>query len=143
MGRTNKAMLIGYTGDDIKMHYFDGGGCIGNVPLATTETYTNKSTGEKVENTEWHRLVFRNKPAEIIEKYCKKGTQIFVEGRIKYRKWQDQDGKDKYTTEIHVSDFELLGSKKDSSTSSSQQNDSPSQSNVVPKPPDEDDDLPF
>ena len=82
-GTLNKVMLIGHLGDNVKMHYFDGGGSIGRFPLATNESYVNKSTGEKVSNTEWHNIVVRNKVAEIFEKYVKKGDKVYVEGRIK------------------------------------------------------------
>ena len=107
-GTLNKVMLIGHLGDDVKIHYFDGGGSIGRFPLATNESYVNKSTGEKVTNTEWHNIVVRNKAAEICEKYLKKGDRVYVEGRIKTRKWQGDDGKDRYSTEIHVDDFTFL-----------------------------------
>ncbi|MBT3444937.1 MAG: single-stranded DNA-binding protein [Flavobacteriaceae bacterium] len=111
-GTLNKVMLIGHLGDDVKMHYFDGGGCIGRFPLATNEVYTNKISGEKVTNTDWHNLVVRNKAAEICEKYLSKGDKIYIEGRIKTRKWQDQDQKDRYTTEVNVDEFTLLTTKK-------------------------------
>ena len=91
-GTLNKVMLIGHTGDDVKMNYFEGGGSIGRFPLATNETYTNRTTGEKVSNTEWHNIVVRNKAAEICEKYLKKGDKVYIEGRIKTRKWQDDQG---------------------------------------------------
>ena len=90
-GTLNKVMLIGHLGDDIKMHYFEGGNCIGRFPLATNEVYINKSTNEKITSTEWHNLVVRNKAAEICEKYLTKGDKIFVEGRIKSRQWQAED----------------------------------------------------
>ena len=82
-GTLNKVMLIGHTGDDVKVKYFENGGAVGNFPLATNEVYTNKTTGEKVENTEWHNIVVRNKAAEICEKYLKKGDKVYIEGRIK------------------------------------------------------------
>lgn len=110
-GTLNKVMLIGHLGDDVKMHYFDGGGCIGRFPLATNESYTNKSSGEKVTQTEWHNIIVRNKAAEICEKYIGKGDKIYVEGRLKTRKWQDQEGKDRYSTEIVVSEFTFLSGK--------------------------------
>ncbi len=88
-GTINKVILIGHTGDEVKVHYFEGGGCVGNFPLATNETYTNRTTGEKVSNTEWHTIVVRNKAAEICEKYLHKGDKIYIEGRLKTRKWQD------------------------------------------------------
>jgi single-strand DNA-binding protein len=111
-------MLIGHLGDDVKMHYFDGGGCIGRFPLATNEVYTNKASGEKVTNTDWHNVVVRNKAAEICEKYLSKGDKVYIEGRIKTRKWQDQDQKDRYTTEVNVDEFTFLTTKKSEATGS-------------------------
>ena len=107
-------MLIGHTGDEVKMTYFDGGGCIGRFPLATNETYTNRTTGERVTNTEWHNIVVRNKGAEICEKYLKKGDKVYIEGRIKTRKWQDDQGNDRYSTEIQCTDFTFLTPKAES-----------------------------
>ena len=117
-GTLNKVMLIGHLGDDVKMHYFDGGGCIGRFPLATNEVYTNKTSGEKVTNTDWHNIVVRNKAAEICEKYLNKGDKIYIEGRIKTRKWQDTDQKDRYTTEINVDEFTFLTTKKSEESAS-------------------------
>ena len=114
-GTLNKVMLIGYLGDEIKMHYFEGGGSIGRFPLATSESYTNKSSGDKVTNTEWHNIVVRNKAAEICEKYLSKGDKIYLEGRIKNRKWRGEDEIERYTTEINVNEFIFLSTKKDSS----------------------------
>lgn len=121
-GTVNKVILVGHLGDEIKMHYFDGGNCIGRFPLATNETYINKSTGEKINSTEWHNLVVRNKAAEICEKYLSKGDKIYVEGRIKSRQWQDDSGSQKYTTEIQVTEFTFLTLKKESEDSRSQSN---------------------
>ena len=81
-------------------------------PIATNEVYTNKNSGEKVNNTDWHNVVLRNKAAEICEKYLSKGDKIYVEGRLKTRKWQDQDNNDRYTTEINVDEFTFLSTKK-------------------------------
>ena len=113
-GTLNKVMLIGHTGDDVKMHYFEGGGSIGRFPLATNESYTNRTTGERVTNTEWHNVVVRNKAAEVCEKYLKKGDKVYVEGRIKTRKWQDEQGNEKYSTEIHCTEFTFLTPKNES-----------------------------
>ena len=107
-GTLNKVMLIGHTGDDVKMHYFEGGGSIGRFPLATNEVYTNKTTGQRVENTEWHNVVVRNRAAEICEKYLKKGDKVYIEGRIKTRKWQDDKGVERYSTEVQCTDFTFL-----------------------------------
>ena len=106
-------MLIGHLGDEVKLHYFEGGNCIGRFPIATNETYTNRQTGEKVTNTEWHNIVVRNKAAEICEKYLSKGDKIYVEGRLKTRQWQGEDGNMRYTTEVHVQDFTFLSTKQD------------------------------
>ena len=113
-GTLNKVMLIGFLGDDIKMHYFDGGNCIGRFQLATNEVYINKTTNEKITSTEWHNLVVRNKAAELCEKYLSKGDKIYVEGRIKSRQWQSEDGSTKHTIEIQVTEFTFLTTKKES-----------------------------
>ena len=110
-GTLNKVMLIGHTGDDVKMHYFDGGNSLGRFPLATNESYTNRTTGERVTNTEWHNVVVRNKAAEVCEKYLKKGDKVYIEGRIKTRKWQDDSGNERYSTEIHCTEFTFLAPK--------------------------------
>lgn len=126
-GTLNKVMLIGHTGDDVKMHYFEGGGSIGRFPVATNESYTNRTTGERVTNTEWHNVVVRNKAAEICEKYLKKGDRVYIEGRIKTRKWQDDQGNERYQTEIHCTEFTFLTPKGESE--SGYQNNSGSQGN--------------
>lgn len=151
-GTLNKVMLIGHTGDEVKMHYFEGGGCIGRFPIATNETYTNKTTGERVSNTEWHNIVVRNKAAEVCEKYLKKGDKVYIEGRIKTRKWQDDSGTERYSTEIQCTEFTFL-TPKDSNESSSQSTSSQPQQGATSqsKPQqttsslnnDEEDDLPF
>ncbi|MFL2600227.1 MAG: single-stranded DNA-binding protein [Flavobacteriaceae bacterium] len=119
-GTLNKVMLIGHLGDEVKMHHFDGGGSIARISLATNESYTNKNSGEKINNTEWHNLVAKNKVAEIFEKYLSKGDKIYVEGRIKSRKWQNESGEDRYTTEIIVNEFTFLSNKKDDTRLSSE-----------------------
>ncbi len=149
-GTLNKVMLIGHTGDDVKMHYFEGGNSLGRFPLATNETYTNKTTNERVTNTEWHNIVVRNKAAEICEKYLKKGDMVYIEGRLKTRKWQDDKGMDRYSTEIHCTDFTFLSPKGESSsaannnagqnTQRSQPSSGPQNNNPVSE---EEDDLPF
>ncbi|MBA3985419.1 MAG: single-stranded DNA-binding protein [Flavobacteriales bacterium] len=117
-GTLNKVMLIGNTGDDVKMIYFDGGGIIGRFSIATNETYVNKTSGERVTNTEWHNIVVRNKAAEICEKYLKKGDKVYIEGRLKTRKWQDEQGQERYSTEIQCTDFTFLTPKGDSDAGS-------------------------
>jgi single-strand DNA-binding protein len=137
-GTLNKVMLIGHLGDEVKMHYFDGGNSIGRFPIATNESYTNKQTGEKVTNTEWHNLVVRNKLAEICEKYLSKGDKIYCEGRIKTRQWE-QDGQKRYSTEIHVVDMTFLTTKKETVKPIAPVVN-PSETS---KPTEENDDLPF
>ncbi|MCL4160640.1 UNVERIFIED_CONTAM: hypothetical protein GTU68_052838 [Idotea baltica] len=148
-------MLIGHLGDEVKMHYFEGGGCIGRFPIATNETYTNKQTGERVTNTDWHNVVVRNKAAEICEKYLSKGDKVYVEGRLKNRQWQGEDGNTRYSTEVQVQDFTFLTTKKESmannqSASRSNSGNAPAQK-APAKPtqpaavnePEPEDDLPF
>lgn len=154
-GTLNKVMLIGHTGDDVKMHYFEGGGSIGRFPLATNESYTNRTTGERVTSTEWHNVVVRNKAAEICEKYLKKGDKVYVEGRIKTRKWQDDQGNERYQTEIHCTEFTFLTPKSESGSepSGNQQtsvnkqekskSDSSANRNETYSRDEEEDDLPF
>ena len=146
-GTLNKVMLIGHLGDEVKMHYFEGGNAIGRFPIATNETYTNKQTNERVTNTEWHNIVVRNKAAEICEKNLSKGDRIYVEGRLKTRKWQDDSGNERYSTEIQCTDFTFLTTKKESQTQEStvQESQKPvvnknTESNSVI---DDNDDLPF
>lgn len=144
-GTLNKVMLIGHLGDEVKMHYFEGGGCIGRFPLATNESYTNKQTNERVTTTEWHNVVVRNKAAEICEKYLSKGDKVYIEGRLKTRKWQDDKGQDRYSTEVHCTDFTFLSNKNENATTSSQpsQKAAKPNENQVSEPIGEDDDLPF
>ena len=108
----NKAMLIGHLGDEVKMHYFEGGDSIGRFPIATNESYTNKQTGEKITTTEWHNIVVKNKLAEICEKYLSKGDRVYIEGRIKTRQWE-QDGIKRYSTEIHSTEMTFLTTRKE------------------------------
>lgn len=133
-GTLNKVMLIGFLGDDIKMHYFDGGNCIGRFQLATNEVYINKTTNEKITSTEWHNLVVRNKAAELCEKYLSKGDKIYVEGRIKSRQWQSEDGSTKHTIEIQVTEFTFLTTKKESENNKQiPANDIPKNTNFDPE----------
>ncbi|WP_303318915.1 single-stranded DNA-binding protein [Flavivirga abyssicola] len=148
-GTLNKVMLIGHLGDEVKMHYFEGGGCVGRFPLATNETYTNKQTNERVTNTEWHNIVVRNKGAEICEKYLSKGDKVYIEGRLKTRKWQDDSGNERYSTEIQCNDFTFLSTKKESENNAAAASKSMAQKPVENEPStnkpvgEENDDLPF
>ncbi len=147
-GTLNKVMLIGHLGDEVKMHFFEGGNSIGRFPIATNETYTNRQTGEKVSTTEWHNIVVRNKLAEICEKYLSKGDKVYLEGRIKTRQWEGQDGAKRYATEIHVSDMTFLTTRKELQQSSPapapvKKESSPTNQAVNEAPQEYDDDLPF
>jgi single-strand DNA-binding protein len=147
-GTLNKVMLIGHLGDDVKMHYFEGGNSIGRFPLATNETYTNKQTNEKVTNTDWHNIVVRNKAAEVCEKYLKKGDKVYVEGRLKNRSWQGEDGQTRYSTEVHVTDFTFLTSREGQSTTAAASSatsaaSQPSSYSPPAQNAPDDDDLPF
>lgn len=117
-GTLNKVMLIGHLGDNVKAHYFDDGSSVARFPVATNETYTNKSTGEKITTTEWHNIVVRNKLAGICEQYLTKGDKVYCEGKIKTREWE-QDGVKKYTVEIHVREMNFLSPKTETKNSDS------------------------
>ncbi|MDO9238364.1 MAG: single-stranded DNA-binding protein [Aquabacterium sp.] len=109
MASINKVILIGNLGRDPEVRYTPNGAAVCNVSVATTRNWKDKSSGEKVEETEWHRVVFYDRLAEIAGEYLKKGRPLYVEGRLKTRKWQDKDGKDNYTTEVVADQLQLLG----------------------------------
>ena len=109
MASINKVILIGNLGRDPEVRYTPSGAAVCNVSVATTRNWKDKSSGDKVEETEWHRVVFYDRLAEIAGEYLKKGRPVYVEGRLKTRKWQDKDGKDNYTTEIVAEQMQLLG----------------------------------
>lgn len=105
----NKVILVGNLGADPEIRYTGSGSAVANVSLATTDSWRDKSSGEQQEKTEWHRVVFFNRLAEIAGEYLKKGSQVYVEGRLQTRKWQGQDGQDRYTTEIVANEMQMLG----------------------------------
>ncbi|MDR5864348.1 single-stranded DNA-binding protein [Halomonas campisalis] len=107
----NKVILIGNLGQDPEVRFSPSGTAVANLNLATTDTWTDRQSGQRQERTEWHRLVLFNKLAEIAQQYLKKGSKIYVEGRLQTRKWQGQDGQDRYTTEIVVNDMQMLDSR--------------------------------
>jgi single-strand DNA-binding protein len=114
----NKVILVGNVGKDPEVRYLDNGVAVANFPLATSETYTAKS-GEKVTNTEWHNIVAWRGLAEIAEKYIKKGKQLYIEGKIKTRSYEDKEGVKKYMTEIYADSMQMLGRKEDDDNNSS------------------------
>ena len=111
MASVNKVILLGNLGADPETRFMPNGDAVANIRLATTESWKDKSSGEKRELTEWHRVVFFRKLAEIAGQYLKKGSQVYIEGRIKTRKWQDKDGQERYTTEIEATEMQMLGSR--------------------------------
>ena len=151
----NKVILIGNLGQDPEIRYTSGGMAIATLSLATSESWRDKQTGEQKERTEWHRVVLVGKLAEVAGQYLKKGSQVYVEGKLQTRKWQDQSGKDRYTTEVQVDSFtgvlQMLGGKPQQGSSQKAQSQPPARPAATPsagqqsnEPPfDYDDDLPF
>jgi single-strand DNA-binding protein len=111
MASVNKVILIGNLGKDPETRYAPSGDAICNLTIATSEQWKDKATGEKREATEWHRVVFFGRVAEVAAQYLRKGSQVYVEGRLQTRKWQDKDGNDRYTTEIRGDEMKMLGSR--------------------------------
>ncbi len=165
MSSVNKVILVGRLGNDPEVRYTATGSAVANVSLATSENWKDKQTGEKQERTEWHRIVFFSKLAEIVAQYLRKGSLIYVEGSLQTKKWQDKNGEDRYTTEIVANEMRMLGSKSEnsgtasysapaapssyapaaSSNMGSQQQSAPRQSAPPPSssPDNFDDDVPF
>jgi len=152
----NKVILVGHLGKDPEVRYSPNGGAVTNITLATSESWKDKNTGEKQEKTEWHRVVFFGKLAEIAGEYLKKGSQVYLEGRLQTRKWQDKEGKDRYTTEIVAGEMQMLGSREGRGGSNAEYDQSAdeSRSSRAPAmagsgggksapPSDFDDDIPF
>jgi single-strand DNA-binding protein len=109
MASVNKVIIVGHLGKDPEMRYMPNGDAVANITVATSEQWTDKATNEKMEATEWHRVVFFRRLAEIVGQYLKKGSQVYIEGALKTRKWQDKDGQDRYTTEIVADEMKMLG----------------------------------
>ena len=105
----NKVILVGNLGKEPEVRYMPSGGAVTNVTIATSEQWTDKQSGQKQERTEWHNVVFFNRLAEIAGEYLKKGSQVYVEGSLRTRKWQDKSGNDRYTTEIVANEMQMLG----------------------------------
>ncbi|AUR81314.1 single-stranded DNA-binding protein [Vibrio phage 1.003.O._10N.286.48.A2] len=121
----NKVILIGSLGNDPEMKYLPSGGAVANISIATSESWRDKATGEQKEKTEWHRIAIFGKLAEIAGEYLRKGSQVYIEGQLQTRKWQDQSGQDRYTTEIVVQGFngvmQMIGGKSDNQGSNQPQ----------------------
>jgi single-strand DNA-binding protein len=152
----NKVILVGNLGRDPEVRYSPNGQAVANVTIATSESWKDKNTGEKQERTEWHRIVFWGKLAEIAGEYLKKGSQIYVEGRLQTRKWTDKEGHEKYTTEVVANEMQMLGSRQGQGAPPSEFNQdepagaAPAGASKAPSPAkagagggDFDDDIPF
>ena len=111
MAGINKVIIVGHLGNDPEMRSMPNGEAVANISVATSEAWTDKNTGERREVTEWHRIVFYRKLAEICGQYLKKGAQVYIEGRLRTRKWQDQNGQDRYTMEIQGDVMQMLGTR--------------------------------
>ena len=109
MASVNKVILIGNLGKDPEVRYMPSGRAVANVTIATNEVWKDRNTGEKQERTEWHNVVFYSPHAEVVGQYLRKGSSVFVEGRLQTRKWQDKNGQDRYTTEIIANEMKMLG----------------------------------
>ncbi len=117
MRGVNKVILVGVLGKDTETRYMPSGGAVTNISIATSETWKDKQTGEKKEKTEWHKIIFFNKLADIAGQYLKKGSKVYVEGKLQTRKWQDKDGNDRWSTEIVANEMQMLDSRGDQSQS--------------------------
>lgn len=148
----NKVILVGHLGGDPEVRYTAGGTAVANIRLATNHATRNRQTGEFQDTTEWHRVVFFERLAEVVAEYLRKGSQVYVEGRIQTRKWQDQNGQDRYTTEIIANEMQMLGGRSNENTSayapkneysSEAPANAPSSAPPSPPPNQFDDDIPF
>jgi single-strand DNA-binding protein len=145
----NKVILVGHLGNDPETRYMPSGGAVTNLRLATSESWRDKTSGDQQERTEWHNVAMFGRLAEVAAEYLRKGSQVYVEGRLRTRKWQDREGHDRWTTEIVASDMQMLGgrsggsggSSSGSSGGSSPQSQAPS--DMPSAPPELDDDIPF
>lgn len=155
-GGVNKVILVGNLGKDPEVRHLEGGTAVANFTLATSESYTDRNTGQRVTQTEWHNVVLWRKTAEIAEKYLRKGRQVYIEGKLRTRSWTDRDGHTRYTTEVVGDTLQLLGNRPESSTntptpgaSTTVARSNAEQASVVSKDPampaasPADDDLPF
>ena len=140
MAGVNRVIIVGRLGNDPEIRTMPNGDAVANISVATSETWTDKNTGERRETTEWHRMVFYRRQAEVVGEYLRKGSQVYVEGRLRTRKWQDQNGQDRYTTEIQGDVMQMLDSRQ-----SGEQKDNPSKAEqpTVGNQNDFDDDIPF
>lgn len=137
MRGVNKAIIVGNLGQDPETRYMPSGGAVTNISVATSESWKDKQTGEKKESTEWHKVAMFNRLAEVAAEYLHKGSQVYIEGKIRTRKWQDKDGNDRYTTEIVADQMQMLGGRSEGASRPQQA--------AKPSVPDDEfaDDIPF
>ena len=144
----NKVILIGNLGGDPETRYMPNGSAVTNITVATNESWKDKQTGEQKDRTEWHKVAMFNRLAEVAAEYLRKGSQVYIEGKLRTRKWQDRDGNDRYTTEIIADEMQMLGGRSGGSApmgagSSADSPASPASEPPKPGPDDFDDDIPF
>jgi single-strand DNA-binding protein len=139
----NKAIIVGTLGKDPDTRYTQGGNAIVNASVATNESWRDKNTGNQVEKTEWHRIVIFGKLAEIAAQYLKKGQQVYFEGKLQTRKWQDQSGQDRYSTEIVANEMQMLGGKPSGTKQNTGQIDMPAKTPAGNQTDSQFDDIPF
>ena len=146
MAGINKVIIVGHLGNDPEMRTMPNGDAVANISVATSESWNDRNTGERREVTEWHRIVFYRRQAEICGEYLRKGSQVYVEGRLKTRKWQDNNGQDRYTTEIQGDVLQMLGSRQDEPKSQSKSQPKPKKPDPLSAAAEQDgfnDDIPF
>jgi len=131
----NKVIIVGNVGQDPEVKFTSGGAAVANLSVATSETWKDKQTGQPQERTEWHRVVFFGRLAEIVGEYVRKGSKVYIEGSLRTRKWQNQQGVDQYTTEINASEMQLLDSRSDSPAQAPQQAPQTQQQRPEPQAP--------
>ena len=141
----NKVILVGNLGADPETRYTAGGSAVTNVRLATTDAWKDKQSGEQKDRTEWHKVVMFDRLAEIAAEYLRKGSQVYIEGKLQTRKWQDRDGNDRWTTEIRANEMQMLGGRGGSGGGSAPMSEDSGPSSPPPQagPDDFDDDIPF
>ncbi len=145
----NKVIIVGHLGADPETRYMPSGGAVTNARVATSEAWKDKTTGDQQERTEWHNIAFFGRLAEIAGEYLRKGSQVYVEGRLRTRKWQDRDGNDRYTTEIVANEMQMLGGRPGSgaparaASGGGQQSSPPPSGDSAPPIEEFDDDIPF
>ncbi len=140
----NKVIIVGNLGGDPETRYMPSGSAVTNLTVATNESWKDKQTGEQKERTEWHKVAMFNRLAEIAAEYLRKGSQVYIEGKLRTRKWQDRDGNDRWTTEIIADEMQMLGGRGGGGGSAPMSSDpGPSSAPPQPGPADFDDDIPF